>query len=146
MNKQFIRTSVVLISTVALFLSGCNRKSEDSKTTNASTVTHSEEAQALIIDIPEPRTDGTLTITDANGNVYFQYCGEINIKNSGRNGNPINIEVTMPSESIESDDTTYSNTLPVVLYDKDGMSIQQYLTHPVFRYGVLELRDVEQTY
>lgn len=53
-------------------------------------------AEPLNITIPTPTTDGTLTIYDENGEVYFQYSGEINILNSGRNGEPVEVEVTVP--------------------------------------------------
>lgn len=53
-------------------------------------------AEPLNITIPTPTTGGTLTVYDENGEVYFQYSGEINILNSGRNGEPIEVEVTVP--------------------------------------------------
>lgn len=53
-------------------------------------------AEPLKITIPTPTTEGTLTIYDENGEVYFQYSGEINILNSGRNGEPIEVEVMVP--------------------------------------------------
>lgn len=53
-------------------------------------------AEPLNITIPTPTTEGTLTIYDENGEVYFQYSGEINILNSGRNGEPVEVEVTVP--------------------------------------------------
>ena len=53
-------------------------------------------AEPLKITIPTPTTEGTLTIYDENGEVYFQYSGEINILNSGRNGEPVEVEVSVP--------------------------------------------------
>lgn len=53
-------------------------------------------AEPLNITIPTPTTDGTLTVYDENGEVYFQYSGEINILNSGRNGEPVEVEVSVP--------------------------------------------------
>lgn len=55
-----------------------------------------EETEPLNITIPTPTTDGTLTVYDENGEVYFQYSGEINILNSGRNGEPVEVEVSVP--------------------------------------------------
>lgn len=118
----------MFISTVALFLSVCNKKS-------VSVTRQSSEVVLLVIDIPEPRTDG---------NIYFQYVGRIDIKNNGKNGEAINIEVTLPSESITSDENTYSNTLPVILYNADETSEQQYMTRPSFNYGILELFKVKE--
>lgn len=118
-------------------MSGCNKKS-------VSVTRQSSEVVLLVIDIPEPRTDGTLTIKDTEGNIYFQYVGRIDIKNNGKNGEAINIEVTLPSESITSDENTYSNTLPVILYNADETSEQQYMTRPSFNYGILELFKVKE--
>lgn len=146
MNKKFIRVAVILVSAAAIFTGGCHKKSENSEKTKATTVAPSSEANPLVVDIPEPRTDGTLTIKDSEGNVYFQYAGVIDIKNNGKNGEEIDIEVTLPSEKIQSADTSYSSTLPVVLYDKDTQSIQQYMTHPEYEHGVLKLKDAKQTY
>ena len=56
-----------------------------------------EQAEPLNITIPTPETDGTLTVYDEMGQIAFQYAGEINILNSGRNGEPIEINVTIPS-------------------------------------------------
>ena len=53
-------------------------------------------SEPLNITIPTPTTDGTLTVYDENGEVYFQYSGEINILNSGRNGEPVEVEVSVP--------------------------------------------------
>lgn len=53
-------------------------------------------AEPLNITIPTPTTNGTLTVYDENGEVYFQYSGEINILNSGRNGEPVEVEVSVP--------------------------------------------------
>lgn len=53
-------------------------------------------AEPLNITIPTPTTNGILTVYDENGEVYFQYSGEINILNSGRNGEPVEVEVTVP--------------------------------------------------
>lgn len=53
-------------------------------------------AKPLNITIPTPTTGGTLTVYDENGEVYFQYSGEINILNSGRNGEPVEVEVSVP--------------------------------------------------
>lgn len=55
-----------------------------------------ETAEPLNITIPTPTTDGTLTVYDENGEVYFQYSGEINVLNSGRNGEPVEVEVSVP--------------------------------------------------
>lgn len=55
-----------------------------------------ETAEPLNITIPTPTTEGTLTVYDEHGEVYFQYSGEINILNSGQNGEPVEVEVKVP--------------------------------------------------
>lgn len=55
-----------------------------------------EMAKPLNITIPTPTTEGTLTVYDEHGEVYFQYSGAINILNSGQNGEPVEVEVKVP--------------------------------------------------
>lgn len=55
-----------------------------------------EMTEPLNITIPTPTTEGTLTVYDEQGEVYFQYSGEINILNSGQNGEPVEVEVKVP--------------------------------------------------
>lgn len=51
------------------------------------------ETKPLIINIPEQSTYGTVTVYD-KGDVTYQYTGDnIKIINSGRDGNPIEIEI-----------------------------------------------------
>lgn len=135
MNKKLINMAVILVSVAFIFVIGCSKKEKTPATQKTS------EATPLVIDTPEPRTDGKLTILDSNGDVYFQYSGEISIKNNGKNGKAVDIEITLPDDGVPD-----TNTLGVVLYDKDTQSIRQYLAHPEYEHGVLKLVDAEQTY
>lgn len=58
----------------------------------------SQEAEALVIDVTEPCTEGYLTVSDYAGVTHFQYEGEIIIENDGLNGEPINIQIHIPNE------------------------------------------------
>ena len=58
----------------------------------------SQEAEDLVIDVPEPCTEGYLTVSDYAGVTHFQYEGEIIIENDGLNGEPINIQIHIPNE------------------------------------------------
>ena len=70
--------------------------SKDGSISKEDTEQTEKTAEPLNITIPTPTTDGTLTVYDENGEVYFQYSGEINILNSGRNGEPVEVEVSVP--------------------------------------------------
>lgn len=59
-------------------------------------VERQQEATPLIITTPDPATDGTLTIYDEDGAVYYQYFGEIEIRNDGRDGEHIDIVIQLP--------------------------------------------------
>lgn len=48
--------------------------------------------------IPEQCDEGIVTVKDETGNALFQYDGSIDILNSGRNGEPIDIVITVSSE------------------------------------------------
>ena len=56
-----------------------------------------EEAQEIHFTYAAPAKEGTLTIYDKNGQVWYRYSGEINVKNSGYDGNPVDIEVYIPN-------------------------------------------------
>lgn len=51
----------------------------------------------LVIDIPKPCNTGMITVY-GNGEVLYQYAGDIIIKNDGRNGKTIEIVVKYPEE------------------------------------------------
>lgn len=54
------------------------------------------EATPLVITTPDPATDGTLTVYDEDGGIYYQYFGEIEIRNDGKDGEHIDIVVQLP--------------------------------------------------
>lgn len=57
-----------------------------------------QEAEAIVIDVPEPCTEGYLTVFDSEGAAHFQYSGSISIENDGKNGRPIEIYVYVSPE------------------------------------------------
>ena len=138
MNKKLINTTLILIALINIFAVGCSKKSEKLDSSKAVVIGPASEATPLTIDKPNPRTDGMFTIKDADGNIRFQYSGEINIINDGKNGEEINIEITLPEDEIQ-------NT-SIVLYDKGSQSIKQYVAYPEYKSGTLKLIDAEQTY
>lgn len=58
-----------------------------------------KETTPLTIEIPEKRNDGTLKVLYEDGSVFYQYSGEIDILNNGRNGEEIEIVVHLPYSS-----------------------------------------------
>lgn len=52
------------------------------------------DIQPLIIDIPKASDTGSVTVKDADGNIYFRYTGKIDIQN----GENIDVVVIVPSE------------------------------------------------
>lgn len=51
-----------------------------------------EKAEPLVIETPEPATEGSITIYTPDGAVYG-YFGEIDIKSDGKDGSQIDIEL-----------------------------------------------------
>lgn len=51
-----------------------------------------EETEPLVIEIPEPATEGSITIYTPDGAVYG-YFGKIDIKSDGKDGSQIDIEL-----------------------------------------------------
>ena len=59
-------------------------------------VEQTEQAEPLVIETVQPMTEGVLTIVDGEGGLFYQYQGEIRIINDGKNGQPIEIFITLP--------------------------------------------------
>ena len=109
-------------------------------------VQESIKPEQLIIQSTEPSHYGTVTILDGNGDIYFQYTGDINLLNNGLDGEDVDIQIQLPSATATDGDTVYTMPIPVLLYDKTGKSIGQYMTHPEWDGTTLKLKDSEQTY
>lgn len=59
-------------------------------------VEQTEQTEPLVIETVQPMTEGVLTIVDGEGGLFYQYQGEIRIINDGKNGQPIEIFITLP--------------------------------------------------
>ena len=57
------------------------------------------EEETFILQIPKASKHGTIKIQDSEGNVKAEYRGQIDIVNDGRNGENINITITVPGEN-----------------------------------------------
>lgn len=50
------------------------------------------QAETLVIETPEPATEGSIRVYDYDGCCIYAYYGEIKINNDGRDGKEIDIE------------------------------------------------------
>lgn len=82
---------IFLLSFVCVYFYLNMQKSEEKYTT--STV-KKVDIQPLIIDIPKASDTGSVTVKDADGNIYFRYTGKIDIQN----GENVEVVVIVPSE------------------------------------------------
>lgn len=82
---------IFLLSFVCVYFYLNMQKSEEKQAT--STV-KKVDIQPLIIDIPKASDTGSVTVKDADGNIYFRYTGKIDIQN----GENIDVVVIVPSE------------------------------------------------
>lgn len=82
---------IFLLSFVCVYFYLNMQKSEEKQAT--STV-KKVDIQPLIIDIPKASDTGSVTVKDADGNIYFRYTGKIDIQN----GENIDVVVVVPSE------------------------------------------------
>lgn len=82
---------IFLLSFVCVYFYMNMQKSEEKQAT--STV-KKVDIQPLIIDIPKASDTGSVTVKDADGNIYFRYTGKIDIQN----GENIDVVVIVPSE------------------------------------------------
>lgn len=85
MKKRILIWVIVMVFAVAITRCATAQKAPDGGS--------KPETKTLIINVPEQSTYGTVTVYD-KGNISYQYTGDnIKIINSGRDGNPIEIEI-----------------------------------------------------
>ena len=53
-----------------------------------------QQAEPLVIETPEPATEGSIRVYDYDGCCIYAYYGEIKINSDGRDGSQINIVLT----------------------------------------------------
>ena len=88
-TKYRIVLVVGIVLLAAFIFVGCRASSKES---GVETV---EQRDIPVVAIPEPCKVGTITVKDDEGNTICSYGGTIDIVNSGRNGELINIVVTV---------------------------------------------------
>lgn len=99
MKKKLTRFLKIVICFVLIFLLSfvcvyfyLNMQNSEEKQTTSNV--KKVDTQPLIIDIPKASDTGSVTVKDADGNIYFHYTGKIDIQN----GENIEVVVIVPSE------------------------------------------------
>lgn len=110
------------------------------------TLTKSVEPKHLTIETTKPANSGSITIYDSDGDIYYQYAGDINIVNNGKNGEDIEIVVQLPDSGTCYCEPTYEMPMNIVLYDRTNMAIAQYSAYPELQNGTLRLLDADLLY
>lgn len=82
---------IFLLSFVCVYFYLNMQKSEEKQ---AISTVKKVDIQPLIIDIPKASDTGSVTVKDADGNIYFRYTGKIDIQN----GENVEVVVIVPSE------------------------------------------------
>ena len=92
----------IIIIVVGIFTTVLNNyldhASEENQKKSVEEYKQSQEAEDIVINIPEPCTEGYLTVFDSEGVTHSQYSGDILIENDGTNGRPIEIYVYVSPE------------------------------------------------
>lgn len=81
--KLSILAGVIMVAIVILTYSAQVKQSRQQNTEPK------KEPEKIVIETPEPCTDGNIVIY-ADGGVY-EYCGKIGIENDGKNGQEISV-------------------------------------------------------
>lgn len=90
--RVLVKCAVILAVALAgiiiftLFIEGRGQKSQPVKQTRQ------KEAAPLVIETPEPETQGSIRVFDYDGCCIYAYYGEIKINGDGRDGKEIDIE------------------------------------------------------
>ena len=88
-TKYHIVLAVGMVLLAAFIFVGCH---DSSKESGGETVVRRD---IPVVVIPEPCKVGTITVKDEEGNTICSYGGTVDIVNNGRNGELINIVVTV---------------------------------------------------
>lgn len=98
--KKLAFLSIIIGSLLVIIGTSCQRRTIQKNQEIISEMTHEEPIKkSFTISIPAATNHGTITVQEPDGDALFSYKGAIDIQNDGRNGQPIDIVVTVPEES-----------------------------------------------
>lgn len=83
---------IVAIILFMLFIWWQAQNAEPTTDEEAAELMQRQQAEPLVIEIPEPATEGSIRVYDYDGCCIYAYYGEIKINSDGRDGRQIDIE------------------------------------------------------
>ena len=96
--KKLAFLSIIIGSLFVIIGTSCQSRTIKKNQKIISEIAHEEPIKkSFTISIPTATNHGSITVPD--GDVLFSYKGTIDIQNDGRNGQTIDIVVTVPEEN-----------------------------------------------
>lgn len=95
--KLLIQCAAILVAaTAAIFLFmlliwAREQRAEPQTDEEVAAIMQQEQAEPLVIEIPEPATEGTIRVFDYDGCCIYAYYGKIKIENDGTDGKEIDV-------------------------------------------------------
>ena len=98
--KKLAFLSIIIGSLFVIIGTSCQRRTIQKNQEIISEMEQQEPVKETFkISIPAATDHGTITVQEPDGDVMFNYKGTIDIQNDGRNGQAIDIVVTVPEEN-----------------------------------------------
>lgn len=99
--KKLAFLSIIIGSLFVIIGTSCQRRTVQKNQEIISEMVEQEKPvkKTFKISIPAATDHGTITVQEPDGDVLFSYKGTIDVQNDGRNGQAIDIVVTVPEEN-----------------------------------------------
>lgn len=98
--KKLAFLSIIIGSLFVIIGTSCQRRTIQKNQEIISEMEQQEPVkQSFTMSIPASTDHGTIIVQEPDGDVLFSYKGTIDIQNDGRNGQAIDIVVTVPEEN-----------------------------------------------
>lgn len=98
--KKLAFLSIIIGSLFVIIGTSCQSRTIKKNQKIISEIAHEEPIKkSFTISIPTATNHGSITVQEPDGDVLFSYKGTIDIQNDGRNGQAIDIVVTVPEEN-----------------------------------------------
>ncbi len=98
--KKLAFLSIIIGSLLVIIGTSCQRRTIQKSQEIISEMEQEKPVKETFkISIPAATDHGTIIVQEPDGDVLFSYKGTIDIQNDGRNGQAIDIVVTVPEEN-----------------------------------------------